>query len=178
MPVRRLICVAAITLLASLGAVAPAAASHGFPYRWKDPRPIRIIDSTKSGWSTSIQRAVRLWSRARYVRVKVVRRQRLRGTRCPLAQGFVRVCSHDSFGAVTTNYPLGGEIFASIVQLPQREHGMTLLGKKLSCHEIGHAIGLNHYRPPRSGRSCLSYPTNDITPSAHDYAMLARMYRP
>jgi hypothetical protein len=177
-PVRRTICVAVLGLLGFALMSTPASASHRFPFRWEDPRPIRVIDSTKNGWSKSIRRAVRLWSRARYVRLKIVRRQRMAGKRCPPTQGFIRICSHNSFGAVTTNYPLGRRIFSSIVQLPQREHGMTLLGRKLSCHELGHAIGLNHYRPPRSGRSCLSFPTNDITPSRHDYSMLARMYRP
>jgi Matrixin len=184
---KRLLTIVFAIALAGSAAAPPAGATTGASH-W--PRAVgRLVVPVENGlgprWTPAVTRAVELWNANPYVRfvltgpgscdftgpLGVVELCRAHlGSTGPLALTYMFVY-HD-----TLRFDFG-HIDVNVDKRWRTKHKRF----GVSCHELGHALGLGH-RPERSSHSCMvarfRYMDAPIAPDATDFADLAALYAP
>jgi predicted Zn-dependent protease len=128
---------------------------------------------SRSHWRPAVRAAIADWSRSSVVTYHLV------GCDSPLREFQVRNRDYGRTGWVgfaSSTWPHGH--FATLAvgfnDYYGRRHS-ALYRRGAACHELGHALGLDH----RSGSSCLATPVSSYRPDPgrHDYNQLRRIYR-
>lgn len=160
--------VVAVALAAVMGLIAlatPASARDVFDYPWRTSSNLVVVNAHMDpGWR--IPRVVRAWNRAPHVRVIRGSCARHRRAHC------VRIRPGDGeyggsrlWGA--TWGAAGGEV--ALIRLAAR-YGRSA---KVTCHELGHALGLHHH----GRRGCVA--DRSVTaarPSRYELRVVGRGY--
>lgn len=163
---RRVLPAALLAALAVLLGAAPASASHGDSF-WRLPtRTVYVEDTSSAAWP--VGRAAATWSARTDVRLVY--------GRCRDGAGCIRVrdtrwCDPDVY-AETARQSRRVRVVTfdacDAGRLSARERRST------ACHELGHALGLDHRRPLGS---CMAEPLEaSAYPDAHDVRVLNRLY--
>ena len=164
-------------LLVPIGLAAPASASHGNGLHWIRPtsnmlRNVTVVDRTGSaGWASAIQHAIGAWN-AGLNTVELVYAEGSTGG-CALGNRRIEIClggvskaswSYNSYshltGAVITFYT-----------------GHSSAAKAISCHEIGHTLGLRHRTDSTSSCMTSRVSATQIRPTQHDFENVDAQHR-
>ena len=133
----RVAAVAIGAVMALMAVPTPASARDVFDYPWHTGRNLVVVNAhMHPGWR--IPRAVRAWNRAPHVRVIRGSCERHRRAHCVrIRPGDGRYDGRRLWGA--TWGADGGEV--ALIRLAAR-YGRSV---KVTCHELGHALGLHHH---------------------------------
>jgi hypothetical protein len=158
-----------------------------YPARWGNeglPHPqVRFDDHTSGKWH--IDTAVYQWNKAQGIDSLYLRNTCpfKPGSRCVDVSDRDRGYDNGVVGETTTpTNPIDGDLIDGQVTVVFNDFYLTDPTYRLgptqplttSCHELGHALGLDHNL---SQKSCLYYAVDNVTtPDADDYGLLARMY--
>ena len=163
---RRFGLVVALAIVSTLFAAPSASASNINGVHWSGSgvRTIIVVDKTQNTtWQLALDRAIVSWNSGT-TNVRLVHRY---GTGSCDTQGRdIEVCLGTSN---FTNYAFsGGHYLGVAIKLRSDMHSFA---EALSCHELGHAIGLSHRRSTDTS-SCMtsSVQSTQTRPDAHDYA--------
>lgn len=186
---RRAFVLLTTTLLALAGLSAPASAGHNWNgYHWSTgsyPINLRPVNSFGDGFrSQGVAAAVNDdWNRStRFQNVQRIGNNSAETRRtCPYVSGSVRMCNYN-YGAtrwaglaeivVSGNHILRGRTKVNDYYGTSRSYR-----RHVHCQEFGHILGLDHQADGNS--SCMddsSQGWDELTPNAHDYAMLENIY--
>ena len=142
---------------------------------------------TSTGATTAcFGRSARDWRRSRVVRPKVVGGNTNPRT-CRPDRGRVEVCNarygQTGWLGIAAVWVKGKHITRAAVLMndtyfDQRAYDSDIARRHVLCQEIGHTLGLDHYR----GRSCMDdrrglFDRGFMRPSGHDYRQLRRVYQ-
>lgn len=171
-----------LLLLAAAITAFPVSANHRGNDRW-DAKRVTVYDYTQPVLDGYIQTVVRNWNLALGGGLRLVY-QREDATNCPSVdpiKGAMVVCSRAEWDA----YPAGITYLwvntdkhtiiktkTILVATGTHGSGTSYWSHPLGCHELGHALGLNHWYTETD--SCLG--TQMQTPGSHDAEALQRMY--
>ena len=166
--------VAVIAFLATIALPATALAQP----RWHRGAKAQVtvyVEKTRVGatnWS-HVKRAGIEWGRSGRLHVAFVKR-------CPSRYYYVKVyetrSARNLAGWATLNYdPKTNIAWYGSLHLNTRYLTSSATRRKTACHELGHALGLEHRR---SGRTCMrdGFTTLYGHPDGTDYANLRRIY--
>lgn len=145
-------------------AVAPTSLSHHADSRWDGTgdRPVKVVDSLTSRWSSALSAADDGWSRASVVNLDVVRGSTKRKARkkCSAPSGAIRICNYDYgrkgwAGIAVTWIDSAGRIVKAKAKLNEHYIRNSHQMRVVACHELGHTLGLLH-RAQTDNTSCLT----------------------
>ena len=152
------------------------------------PFTLEVGDNVRGGWENDLDRAVAGWNRAGVARLRVVRGEARNTRACPITPGRIEVCSGDYgqtnwLGLATieltrnSKHIVGAAIQLNDSYFRQPDYNDRTAKRHTVCHELGHALGLDHVNYAScmntSGRSVF----NDASPVRRDFAKLRRLYR-
>lgn len=144
---------------------APAAKAERAPAHWR-VRTVTIRDETgSSAHRQALEHAAWVWSAAgAKITLKVV--DGAGGGCAEPAAGSITVCGYTSArsaGEATTTV-VDGHIERAVVRLELHDLTAEHL-RAVACHEIGHALGLDHRE---GGTTCMTSPPTSTEPDEHD----------
>lgn len=175
-----------LILVLALGVVVPVSAEHGSKDHWAQ-RLVVVYDYTQPELDGYLPIIVRNWNLALGDGGLRLRYEDRPSKDCrdvdPIPDAIV-VCSaatHDTYAAGATWVWVGKRhriskvktlLVASTWGTSSSESGYWW--HPMGCHEMGHALGLDHPNPWQDITTCMS--TQRQTPGTHDVAELRRMY--
>ena len=183
----RLVPLILVLLLVQLAVPALTAANHRLSkkahwQREENPFTLEVGDNVDTDWNQALDRAANEWSRSRVLNLNVVP-----GGTSPQAcrpdSGRVEVCSANygetGWLGITGFFFRDRHIKAAVVGLNDYYFDTPAFGLddpkhrlSVTCHELGHSIGLAH----RSGNSCMVVKDFPTDPDDHDYRQLEEIY--
>ena len=127
-------------------------------------RSLRVADCVGSRWDAPLRAAITSWNASVFINLRIV------GCNQP-HQVKVSQQSLSGTGSWTQVSWSGVHFTSAHVKLNKA----TVSGKErhLACHELGHALGLDHRNETTS---CMRTPVTSRTPDAHDYAAIRSAY--
>jgi predicted Zn-dependent protease len=136
---------------------------------------VRLINGATGGWQDAVTGAANRWSDKSTVLDIAVEGG---AAGCGQVNGAMKVCNGSfsgSWAGLTTVGLVGKHIQWATVKL---DNSAGTAQRAVSCHEIGHALGLGH-RQPSETSSCMtpSVSASQRGPDAHDRKMLKRIYK-
>lgn len=177
----------ALVLLCAVPAVGVglASADHRWNGHWprsSNPAEVKVVDSTTGAWRDAVAGAARRWSKkSSVIDISVAPGDSSGSTRqsCPAPKGGVRICNGNYSGswAGLTEVTVAGQHFqAASIKINEGVAGGAK--RAVMCHEIGHALGLDH-RPGSDTSSCMTaaVSASQTKPDGHDLKMLKKIYR-
>jgi hypothetical protein len=167
--------------------VPTASANNSAGYHWRGTgsRVVTVVDSVNGTWDAALRTAAAGWSASAVINMPVALGDDSRKTRkkCPVIEGQIRVCSFNygrtSWAGITRVwYTLSGRhVVRGFVKLNDRRAKSDNLRLAITCHELGHVVGLSH-RPQRQDSSCMTprVGPSQVAPDAHDRSKLLEIY--
>ena len=161
--------VGALLLVASatIGLSSPASAMHGNGLHWIRPtsnmlRPVAVVDRTgNSSWGTKIKAAVNSWNGG----LNTVELAYSTGSgSCSLNSGRIEICLGGSSRA-DWSYNTNSHLLGAIVTLNRNAFSAA---EAMSCHELGHVLGLRHRAERPSCMTSTVY-ASQTKPDSHDF---------
>ena len=158
-------------------------------YHWARARSrftLKVGDNVSGNWDRLLSRAIADWNKNGTVTLDKVNGQT--GANCHPVRGRVEVCS-SSYGTregwlgLTRLYLESGHVEAATVQMNDsylnargNSYDSNAARRHTICHELGHAIGLDHV----DTRSCMNNSQyavfNYVNPIRRDFRQLERIY--
>jgi hypothetical protein len=184
----RLVCAAAISIVAAGFTAAAAAAAHSWGnYHWAraaNPFTVPLGDRVDTSWDGRLARASSDWSASSVLDSPVVDGS---GNGCKAANGRIQVCN-DTYGfngwlGLAQIWVRGSHIVRATAKMndsylasptytdTNRQHVM--------CQEVGHGYGLGHQDESGADlNTCMDYSDrlDNPSPNAHDYQQLETIY--
>lgn len=185
-------CAVALMLM-PLASIAPTGASDApNSFHWarkQTPFTVQAGDNVSSDWQSILRRAISDWNKSDAVTIKEV----AGGTgaqNCAPTTGMIEVCNflygtQEGWLGLTRLYfnTRGDHVEAATVQMNDSffnqkngQYNNDAARQHTMCHEMGHAIGLDHV----DSSSCMNASQfavfNQVTPVNKDYRQLDRIY--
>ena len=178
------------TLLVGGGMAMPANAGHSWAgIHWEredNPFTLKLGNNVNGIYNRLLNRVAGDWRRSNAVRVRVVG-GKTNPRNCRATPGRVEVCNarygNTGWLGIASVYVDGKHIRRASVLMndtyfDSRDYDSNVARRHVLCQEIGHTLGLDHYR----GQSCMDdrrglFQRAFIRPSRHDYDQLKRIYR-
>lgn len=194
---------AALMSLACIAAATPAAAVttpswNGWKWARSGNLQIAVGDNVSAKWKSYLAGAAATWSADPVIDLTVTA-GKTNPSSCGAVSGTIQVCSaaygFNGWLGYTNVYLQNGYIVSAVVRWNESyfaaaKYNNTSWYSATACHELGHALGLDHpdvIRTNANNGSCLDY-TNDVTglisngplsntaASPGDFAGLAAIY--
>jgi predicted Zn-dependent protease len=152
-----------------------AKGGHRLGPAWRSAQNLTVYDCTTTpALADGIARAVAGWNKAPEVEMSIVRT-----SNCNPIQGAIVVKENALCGGWSASISTQGKQIKSVYVGLSTVHcgGPALPDEDLqlvACHELGHAIGLDHQ--PYGETSCMVGFDGTHLPNAHDYEQLAALY--
>ena len=201
------LCLGAGTMLAA-ATTATAATTvnprswNGYTWARTGNLSIQLVNNTSAKWTPYLNSAANAWSAAANIDYRVVAGPAIDATACSPSYGVIEVCSAD-YGktgliGMTNVYTSGGHVVMGTVRWndyyanTSASYASDAWYANTSCHELGHALGLNHQDSVKTNvnsGSCLDSTSDpsgkkastggiaDLTPGSMDFAALADIYK-
>jgi hypothetical protein len=201
---KKLVVLAAITLIAATALAGSASANHSWgKYHWArtaNPFTIDLGNNTTNAWSSLLSTASGDWTASSVLNTNIVSSNKNRAT-CEPTLGRVEVCNYD-YGnngwlglAQIWIYRGGSHIAQGVVELndyyfsgsgSSYAYNNTAEKQHVVCQEVGHTFGLDHQSETGASlNTCMDYyhnTSNSDTQSTHpnqgDYDELRCIYDP
>ncbi len=201
---KKLVALAAITLITATALAGSASANHSWgKYHWartSNPFTIALGNNTTSAWSSLLSTASGDWTASSVLNTNIVSSNKNRAT-CEPTLGRVEVCNYD-YGnngwlglAQIWIYRGGSHIAQGVVELndyyfsgggSSYAYNNTAEKQHVVCQEVGHTFGLDHQSETGASlNTCMDYyhnTSNSDTQSTHpnqgDYDELRCIYDP
>jgi hypothetical protein len=179
-----------LVLLVGGGMAIPASAGHSWDnIHWEredDPFTLKLGNNVDGIYNQLLNRSARDWRRSNVVRVRVVG-GKTNSRSCRATPGRVEVCNarygNTGWLGIASVYVKDKHIRRAAVLMndtyfDSRDYDSNVARRHVLCQEIGHTLGLDHYR----GQSCMDdrrglFDPAFMRPSGHDYDQLKRIYR-
>lgn len=151
-------------------AAAPSFAAHALPYHWPDtPATLQVVDNTDGRFP--VREAIGRWNASSVFHLQLVQE-------CRQAERCITITSQPSRRlGVTKNFLRGNErqhFHSSHINLSSSRSMSSLQRLSITCHEVGHALGLGHRS---GGETCMvngyRFPPQ---PDRHDFDQLIRSH--
>jgi hypothetical protein len=176
--------IAAAAIFVTLLTVAPpASANHYAGWHWRrtsNPFTVTLVESITSKWKAPLENAANEWSTSSKFDFAFVPGNTSATARrsCAETQARVHVCTAN-YGAVgwagLTELTLNGHHIVK-VRVRLNDYYVTSRGLRrlVSCHELGHTVGLAHRS---ESSSCMKQGMTRAHPDAHDYQEINIIYK-
>jgi hypothetical protein len=168
-----------VALLAVIAAVVPLAKGHHQePWHWRrasNPVTLTVVNGASGVWKDNVNGAARRWNKMS----DVVTLSRVNGSNvCNPVRRKIAVCSGNfgqGWAGLTEVAQDGPHVVWALIRL---DNSAAVAARAVSCHELGHALGLAH-RPQSETTSCMtsSVGAAQTRPDRHDIRTLRRIYR-
>jgi predicted Zn-dependent protease len=181
---KRLLAVAAVAaVLMSFSPQASAAPCCYEGWHWKrshNPFTVTVLSSATNTWATPLARAAAEWSKSSKLNIRIVQGNKSSATRqaCVETRGEVHFCN-GNYGNTgwsgLTEATLSGQHIVRIRIRVNDANTPAHFRRLISCHELGHSLGLAHNTRPTS---CMRPGAGSTPhPDATDFAELNAIYR-
>jgi hypothetical protein len=184
---------AGFALALILGSLAPELAantSDGFHWaRKQTPFTLRFGDNVNGGWNDRLRRSIAEWNANNTVVLKEVSGSS-NPQSCAKRTGMVEVCNWNYgtqtgwLGLARLYFNAGGDhVEAATVQLNDSffnqnngQYNNEAAKRHTMCHELGHALGLDHTNTNSCMNDSQQAVFNNVKPITKDFQELARIY--
>lgn len=184
---------AALALTMVIGSLAPVLATNtpnGYHWARRNvPFTLRFGDNVDGGWDDRLRRSISEWNANDTIILKEVAGS-ANPQSCAKSTGMVEVCNwkygtqEGWLGLTRLFFNSGGDhVEAATVQMndsffeqPNGQYNSEAAKRHTICHELGHALGLDHANTNSCMNESQEAVFNNVKPINKDFQQLARIY--
>jgi hypothetical protein len=179
---RRLALLILVTVVLGVTPSASAITGNYIGVHWRravNPFTVEVVSSVVPHFNDPLARAARLWSESNKLDMAITPGNTSADARhhCAYITGKVHVCS-SNFGSTgwvgLTQFHANGHHITSVRVLLNDPTIPRTFRNTVSCHELGHTLGLAHRW---QSTSCMKQGQTAAHPDSTDYHELAKIYR-
>lgn len=166
--------------------------AHHEWFRWgTDGTALRleVVNNLDARWTTHLDPAIAVWSQRIYGNPVRLTAMPGNGAPCQEVEGKIQICNQNfgedgMTGGTRAYLNDAGVVTAMVIEIndyyfPDDWSVAAIEDRQqVICHELGHAIGLDHDTSGENLGTCMDYSNDRWYPNRHDFEQLVEMYGP